>query len=457
MSKSITLQYVNEELLKENNYFLSLIYQAATNNLLSQTELQSLKQQSYIILAKQCNKYTGLQSTSISVDNASEIMQSNMYVIGVYLKSLASTELALQALRNKALEKLHEKGKQQTYNKFAVAKQFYKLAMKNRITTPNYTYNATLSNNGIGLFFKQYDYEFAAHHIPASIDYQLSNHVFEYVGVEFIIKYLQNIIIENEFCSYFEAQVIHNLLKGYREDYQDLLLNIYEQVLTNALACSLLNKNILSLKLLKDEVIFIEQMLSKQNYLKIEFYLKQACEKLIVSLNIKNQDLINYLFKSLKNITVYVKNSLLTKTLNEVFVQMYQENHSVMVFEDNITLSTTKFQDLLKEILRCQLINDKVQLIKDNVKSLKDLQDILLNAYFKLNEVKQVLSILSETELAILIKRNNLNKVNGMRELNEAEQILQQALINYIRELSIETQRTITKLTKTLKDTSYDI
>ena len=44
---------------------------------------------------------------------------------------------------------------------------------------------------------------------------------------------------ENLFCLYFSPDNIHHLLCGYEEDYQELLINIYEPVLTSAIGCVL--------------------------------------------------------------------------------------------------------------------------------------------------------------------------------------------------------------------------
>jgi hypothetical protein len=57
------------------------------------------------------------------------------------------------------------------------------------------------------------------------------------VGIEFIKSYVNTAYIENKFCNYFSAEDIHNLLRSYAKNYQELLLNIYEQILTAALGC----------------------------------------------------------------------------------------------------------------------------------------------------------------------------------------------------------------------------
>ena len=454
MSNIISFQHINTDSLSQQHYFSSLLYQASVANLITEKQLNSLKIQSYTLLAKQCEKFIGLASTSIRVEDANQIMQSNYYLIGLYLKTLPSADIALHAVLNNDLAYLHEQGKKLNANKFKVSKQLYKLVKGNQLANKNYTYNATLSHDGIGLFFQKYDYEFAAHDIPSSIDYQLCNDVFGYAGSEFIISYLQNIYLENEFCSYFKPKDINKILKGYQADYVDLLINIYEHVLINALGCSLLSKDILSLSLPKEDVLVVQQILSKNP--QINNYLNKACDRLIKFLDIKNKELIAYINLSLSKVKMLIENALNTHTLTKVFVQEYEERDNIS-YEESTKMSNEDFQSLLSEILECRYTSDKLILIKENVKSLADLEDILLNAYLNQQEVIQVLSLLEHTELAILLKRNNLNQVNEMRDLNEAEKILQESLLSLINSLPLSKQQVVYNLANSIKDMNYEV
>jgi hypothetical protein len=108
-----------------------------------------------------------------------------------------------------------------------------------KISTSNHAYNATLSDNGIGDFLKSYNPDYEAQDTPASIDYQLCNPVARLTGIEFIQKYLENLYIENKFCMKLTPESIHHLLYGYDKGYRDLLINIFEHILTAALGCLL--------------------------------------------------------------------------------------------------------------------------------------------------------------------------------------------------------------------------
>jgi len=124
---------------------------------------------------------------------------------------------------------------------------------KNKLATIHYTYNATL-NDGIGSFFASYNPDYEAQETPASIDYQLCNDVGELAGVEFIQRYLEHLFLENEFCGNFAAEDIQHLLCGYDKEYKDLLINIFEHVLTAAVGCSLANRSVVKLDITGEEI-----------------------------------------------------------------------------------------------------------------------------------------------------------------------------------------------------------
>ncbi len=247
-------QVINPNNLNSKFYFISILKEACACKLLSEFDIEKVQMQCLEFLAYKSGRYSGGKSSSIKVEIAENIMNSNLYTMGLYLKSLPDADCAADELKTTAVPEMYQKGRKIIDIKFQAAKHIYKLARQNRINTLNYTYNATLEDSGIGIFFNAYNPDYEAHEIPASIDYQLCNPVNDLVGVEFIQKYLENLYLENQFCANFAAENIHYLLCGYDQGYQDLLLNIFEQVLTETLGCWLVQRNIKDLAISVDEI-----------------------------------------------------------------------------------------------------------------------------------------------------------------------------------------------------------
>ena len=62
-----------------------------------------------------------------------------------------------------------------------------------------------------------------------------------------IKNYLKNINIENRICSYFDKSAIDNMLENYGKmysiNYRDLLINVFELTITNAVFSFIINRN----------------------------------------------------------------------------------------------------------------------------------------------------------------------------------------------------------------------
>ncbi|KJR49458.1 hypothetical protein UF75_0012 [Desulfosporosinus sp. I2] len=267
---------IKKELLSGEFYFQSLLEEAYRQALLSDLEMEGIQMQCLQLLAEKAEGYNKGESSSIRVEVAQTIMASNLYTVGVYLKSLPDILSALDSVKEESISKLYQQGRKIINTKLNVAKHLFQLVCQTKIQTPNYTYNATIEE-GIRSFFKQYNPDYEAHETSASIDYQLMNPVTDSAGVEYITLYLQNLYMENLFCSKFDANIIDEVMCGYDETYKDLLVNVFGQVLQNALGCTVLNTDILSLSLALSDIKKIRSTLKNETQEAIHGLLQQKC------------------------------------------------------------------------------------------------------------------------------------------------------------------------------------
>ena len=99
----------------------------------------------------------------------------------------------------------------------------------------------TLSSLLNGL--KRYDAVFFAHHVPGDIDYQLCMPVSEsLMGVDYALRYLQRLELEDELLTCFPVHRVLALLDGVSARWRALVCNLLTPVLENAMALALLNK-----------------------------------------------------------------------------------------------------------------------------------------------------------------------------------------------------------------------
>ena len=237
---------IDRSLLSGEFYFQSLMRQANLRNMISDDEMQRVQLECIDLLARQSHRYNGGFSSSIRIEQAQSILESCFFTIGLWLKSLPSTDAAVAAIKETAVAELYTRGRRLVGKKVKAARLLYLIVLKNRIKSDNYTYNATVVE-GIEGFFKLYDADFLATDIRITADYPLSNPVTGLVGIEFIEKYLTALYLENAFCARFNEDEIRFLLLGYDENYRDLVFNIFDQVLAAAIGRKLVSQSAISL------------------------------------------------------------------------------------------------------------------------------------------------------------------------------------------------------------------
>ena len=442
---------IDSKSLSGEFYFNSLLREAYNCGLLTESDLENIQLQCISLLASKSERYNRGESSSLRVETAESIMESILYSIGLYLKSLPDPDQAAAELKTTKIPELYEKGRRLVNTKLQVAKLIYHMVQKNKIDTPNHSYNSTLSENGIGIFFKSYNLDYGAHDIPASIDYQLCNPVNDLAGVEFIQKYLKNLYLENQFCLNFAAESIHHLLYGYDKAYADLLINIFEQVLTAALGCYLADRDIRELSITEEDIRGLYGKLLKYDNHTFRLIIHKAIKDILAELNITNSSLQSYIESSLPQIISNIENALKLNTLSKVFIIPVDPDLEPKIqFESGVKMDDEEYRDLIAELLRCRYSADKLELIKEKVKSFADLEDILFDAELKEEEFASLFNTLGDVEIAAMIKRHPFASEIQAVDLAEAEQAVRSYLENYVKQLPGNRQERIFRIAKHL-------
>ncbi len=442
---------INIQNLSGEFYFNAILHEAYACGLLSESDIENIQLQCISLLSYKCERYNMGESSSIKVETAESIMKSNFYTIGLYLKSLPDPDHAAVELKTVNVSELYERGRKIANTKLQAAKRFYDMVRENRIDTPNHSYNSTLSENGIGGFFKSYNLDYEAHDVPASIDYQLCNPVNDLTGVEFIQEYLENLYLENEFCKNFATENIHHLLYGYDESYEDLLINIFEQVLTAALGCSLVNRNIRELYIAEEDIQRLYDALDKNDNPSLMLRIDKAVKDIYEELKITDPLIQRYIENSLPKIAANIEKALNLNTLNKVFVTSINPDLGPGIhFESSAKMDDEEYRRLIEELLSCRYSSDKLELIKEKVKSFDDLEDVLLDAWLEEEEFISLFNTLGDVEIAAMIKRHPFESDIQAVDLSEAEQALRLYLKNYVNGLPRNKREQILQIAKHL-------
>ncbi len=160
------------------------------------------------------------------------------------------------------------------------------------------------------------------------------------------------------------------------------------------------------------------------------------------SLEIKNTELMTYIKKGILNIALLINERIKLNKLETVFISFNEgEGNEMVEYIDGIRMANSEFKKLTEEIRECSLVEDKILLIKDNIKSLEDLVDMLNAECLFGDEYITFLRSLSKMEIVLLSKY-----ISDLSFEYEYERDSYVQFNKYILSLSKEEQREISEL-----------
>ena len=202
----------------------------------------------YSLLSAQCKSFTGGQSSSLSVETVEALLSSICFSLSCF-----ANKYGQNALLEIPLEKALEGARDILKKRIQLCKTLYLTLLRLPFQPDNVSYRDTV--NGMENFFKKYDYYFFADQIPCDIDYQLCLPVSENLwGVEFLTEYIKRLICEGRFCGAFQRYEITALLANFGSRNDELLINVFTPVLSNALGRVLLGNDISTLEVTPDGI-----------------------------------------------------------------------------------------------------------------------------------------------------------------------------------------------------------
>ncbi|MCJ8171178.1 hypothetical protein FDA95_03370 [Clostridium botulinum] len=431
--------YSIENNFREESFLKDVLVACYEKKLLDDNILARIYYEIMELLRVKLKYYTKDESSSVMIEVAESILQCIDYTIGIYLKNFENIELIAEELKYTSLSHMLKIGQDLIKNKKLECKKLFKEIRANKLKVDNYSYNDTV-DDGLSPFFKEYDDFFASHETPCSIDYQLYIDTMNFIGIEYMYNYLYNLSLENEFCNKFDISEINKLLKGYDKKCELLLINIFELVLINSLGLIICNKDLSSLNINNLDREIIKNRLEKLSVEELKAELIKDAEICLEILEIKNTELMTYIKKGILNIALLINERIKLSKLEKVFISFNEEeSNEIIEYTDGIKMANSKFKKLTEEIRECSLVEDKILLIKNNIKSLEDLVDMLNSECLFGDEYITFFKSLSKMEIVLLSKY--------ISDLSfEYEKDLYVEFNKYILSLRKEEQREISEL-----------
>ena len=320
MNEIEVISKIKREKLDERNYFKTLIEAAFEEQMIIEDDIVNFQMQILQLMDEIVYKYNGVDSSSIRKEVVEEISNSNNYTISIYLKTFENPDEAIKILKEKGLEIIYQEGRKKIDKMLNIIRVMYIKVKQNKLNIENDTYNDTIIG-GIQGFLKKYDPDFKAQDMKITADYPLYNNLIgKLEGVEFIKEYLSSLYLENLFCKKFSEEKIKYLLYGYSHDYKELIINIFEIVLLEVIACKLVKRDIQDLSVSTAELNEIYLMFEDKDTAEIENIINKIYKEICNELLLDNEELQRYIMKNLGSIVEIIVNAVKQNTLDKVFI-----------------------------------------------------------------------------------------------------------------------------------------
>ncbi len=280
---------------------------------LSPEEKNIVEAKLFSLLPSLVRRYTSGESSSIPVDTAQEMLNSLYYQFNAYIKDNGYPG---SVLLNENAEDIYIKAVSHIQKKIEYGKNLYVMAVFLTSKFCNISISDTL--NGIKSFFKFYDFRYFSHLIPGDIDYELCIPVSEdLLGIDYIIKYLEHLIIEISFIEQFEITKVDAVLKKSYSNYDETILNLFEPVFASSLGLSIIGADIFSLCINCERLNDLYSVFIQLDGNGIKNALATGARGICSILNIKND---YYFIESALQLYARVETAFENKTLGNIFI-----------------------------------------------------------------------------------------------------------------------------------------
>ncbi|MBA4688332.1 MAG: hypothetical protein H2184_14350 [Candidatus Galacturonibacter soehngenii] len=379
------------------------------------------------IVAKRIKKYTSNESTSVTYQTARQLMLSVLYCIKDESVSLTKNtnmnqKYELIDLDQIKLEEAFYTGLKNKKEKIQKAKKLYGTILCAFDAYNVECYHETIMK-GMKCFFERYDVEFDATNHILTLDYPLLFAATNLEGIDLIYEYLLRTYLEQKFLSGFDRNEILALLRAYHNGYKDLIINVAGIVLTNSLACVMVNHIFSTLSISNEERSKVKIICESKTVQEIEELLSTSLSILMEQNYKEDGSLRDYLSTKIHDIAYEIKFAISNNCLEKLLFYIKQEEAiQETVYIDGMQMEDEKLRELIK-LMNSLSIKERICMIEKKVRSLADLKELLTECFYE-GEYEYVFQLLGIEEKNILLAE--IKEKQEFEELNEWEKKLLQ-------------------------------
>ena len=425
-------------------YTASLMRRAADAGLLDERALAAMQEGLLGLLRSQIEEITRGESSSVPAETADQLMDDIGYCIDVALKHAPTPQESLALLREHSMDALYRMGTGLLDREEHACEGLLSRVRATRTPTVNEGYRILLD-----VTFPRYLRDWKVRRHPGDFvvltEYPLAREG-SASGIFGVRERLESLALENRFCGRF-APVLDGLLRGWarqnRTSPAEAYVNLFTITLQNLLLARLLGREDAALG--AGERAGLEERLRPLAAEQRAALLLRAAEGLIDSCAFENARLNNYIREGAARFAGEVNRAGGALT---PFAGVAEED-APLLFIDGERLDNDAFSAVADEVLLCDDAARKARIIREELRSLDDLCDLLGAGCVFDDEYAEIFSSFDEAPAALLLGRIRASWEEGaLRPLDEIE--WQEAFADWFNRLGADCRERIRALSKTL-------
>jgi hypothetical protein len=402
---------VCKENLDPNQYTVTLLQEGLRSGLISKQSMENIQTQVLSLFKDLVLRYTKYGSTSVTVETAEKLLNSLYFALDAGMAAADNPAENIALLKNTNIKEIYKQGIAVIRVCLRESEKQYHNIRDHKLDIPLEAYNDTIEK-ALSDFFRHYNIVFAAHDVPAGIDYPLLNDDQKKKGVFYIRQYLEKLALETEFCRFFHREKIIRTLENYGRsnniDYEESLINACEIVTNNAVFSFLAGDTVPNLTISRLQYEILSEKLQQIKPAELPALIAAALQEIINTYPVRQAKLRGYLLD-------YQETTLIPRIIEAAGQGDFQRliiseaaqdlPDSQLSFKEGARLSDERFRLIFSYILSREKIADKLQIIRSSIPSVQDLRDILQGECLFGEEYEALFRTLSAVELALLGRR----------------------------------------------------